>query len=309
MYDFKALALSGCCAAALAGCGGALQEARQMTPAGSDFAKALHHGYITLAQAELDETDLEDAKVFSLRARSAAMGNPEPPETVKDREIPGDYVDDVIDARARLMAVFGRGATTKEAGKAAEAQVMYECWTQELEENFQPADIVKCKQGFEVAMAYLQTRVTPKKAAITPPKMPVSAKAPPKKAASLVIKVAATPSAKAAPKTKFTVWFDFDGAGIKKSTRSVIDQAIASARILGATVIKVTGHADRSGTDDYNRALSARRAEAVAATLTQLDGSRHKVSTEAAGETKPAVETPDGVKDPRNRRVEIELIN
>ncbi len=65
------------------------------------------------------------------------------------------------------------------------------------------------------------------------------------------------------------------------------------------------GHADRSGSADYNVGLSQRRADAVKAYLGGRGVPDGAMSTEAFGESRPLVETADGVREPQNRRVEI----
>ncbi|MBX6747532.1 MAG: OmpA family protein, partial [Acetobacteraceae bacterium] len=71
--------------------------------------------------------------------------------------------------------------------------------------------------------------------------------------------------------------------------------------------IEVAGHADRSGTPQYNMRLSRRRAETVAAELVRHGISRNEITIEAFGESRPLVPTADGVREPQNRRVEIVL--
>lgn len=309
MLQMRSLAVPGLCAALLAGCSGALNDARQMTPTGSEFARELYKGYVKLAEAELDETDFQDAYLYALRARSAAMGNPEPVEAVGLRHLPEEQREEIGRARTRLATAFEAGATTRKPGVAATAQIAFECWLQEQEENIQPADIASCREGFETAIASLEADLTPKKVSLelSPPQRLVSNAA--EKAPNTGIVRASFDSIPKTPtKTKFTVLFDFGAAEVGEAARRVIEQA-AAARLVGATVIKVSGHADRAGNDAYNVALSDRRARSVSGALIGIDGARHKVETEAFGEGQPAVATPDGVKEPRNRRVEIELIN
>jgi len=69
----------------------------------------------------------------------------------------------------------------------------------------------------------------------------------------------------------------------------------------------VAGHADRSGPDAYNLALSQRRGEAVAADLVARGVSRSAITVQVFGESRPLVATADGVRGPQNRRVEIIL--
>lgn len=51
--------------------------------------------------------------------------------------------------------------------------------------------------------------------------------------------------------------------------------------------VTVTGHTDANGPDEYNRALSERRAESVAAFLTEQLGEGWTIATEGAGSEQP----------------------
>ena len=66
-------------------------------------------------------------------------------------------------------------------------------------------------------------------------------------------------------------------------------------------------HADRSGSNAYNNALSLKRAASVKTALVK-DGIADKaITTTGKGEEDPLVQTADGVREPQNRRVQISL--
>jgi outer membrane protein OmpA-like peptidoglycan-associated protein len=67
----------------------------------------------------------------------------------------------------------------------------------------------------------------------------------------------------------------------------------------------IAGHADRSGPADYNIGLSQRRATNVRTYLTGHGIPDGVITQEAFGESRPLVETADGVREPQNRRVEV----
>ena len=114
--------------------------------------------------------------------------------------------------------------------------------------------------------------------------------------------VAAAPAAA----RSFIVFFDFDRADLTPRAREIIGQAAQASRT-GTTRIEVAGHADRSGTPQYNQGLSQRRANNVAAELVSQGVARNAISVAAFGESRPLVPTADGVREPQNRRVEIVL--
>ena len=119
---------------------------------------------------------------------------------------------------------------------------------------------------------------------------------------------AVVPAPQAAPVARtYLVFFDWDRADLTDRARQIIGEAAQNARTTRSTRIEVSGHADRSGTPQYNQRLSERRAAAVAAELERRGVSRSSMSIQAFGESRPLVPTADGVREPQNRRVEIVL--
>lgn len=111
------------------------------------------------------------------------------------------------------------------------------------------------------------------------------------------------------PPGPFMVHFGFDSAEITPEAASIIDEAARAARDLAPVQLILRGHADTAGPSDYNQRLSERRAEAVRQALIQrgINGNEITYDTQAYGESRPEVQTGDGVPEPRNRRVEIVL--
>lgn len=105
----------------------------------------------------------------------------------------------------------------------------------------------------------------------------------------------------------YLVFFDWNRADLTDRARQIIAEAAAARTTVRSTRIEVSGHADRSGPDAYNQALSMRRAEAVAAELVRRGVPRSELVIQAFGESRPLVPTADGVREPQNRRVEIVL--
>jgi len=110
-----------------------------------------------------------------------------------------------------------------------------------------------------------------------------------------------------APARTYLVFFDWDRADLTARAREIIAEAANNSRRVQSTRIEVAGHADRSGTPQYNQRLSQRRAEAVANELVSRGIGRNEISVSAYGESRPLVPTADGVREPQNRRVEIVL--
>lgn len=101
------------------------------------------------------------------------------------------------------------------------------------------------------------------------------------------------------------VFFEFDSSTPPAEAAQTIDFVANNVSVCGWDGFLVAGHTDRAGSNSYNQALSIRRAEAVASIMASRGISRDAISVSAFGEEEPRVETPDGERNPQNRRVEI----
>jgi len=111
------------------------------------------------------------------------------------------------------------------------------------------------------------------------------------------------PAPVAAP--SYMVFFDWDRADMSAQALSTIQQAAGAFKTKGSARITATGHADKSGPENYNMALSLRRANAVKDALVRDGVPAASIAVVGRGESQPLVPTADGVREPQNRRVEI----
>lgn len=101
------------------------------------------------------------------------------------------------------------------------------------------------------------------------------------------------------------VFFDFDSSVPPESAAQTLDSVVNYTKVCSWQRLVVTGHADRSGSEAYNNALSVRRAQAVAAQLEAKGMPAGVLQVSGKGESEPKVPTVDGERNPTNRRVEI----
>ncbi|HVZ08330.1 OmpA family protein [Rhodopila sp.] len=122
--------------------------------------------------------------------------------------------------------------------------------------------------------------------------------------------VPATPPAPPAPTAArtFMVFFDWDKATLTDRARQIVKEAAQSSTQVQYTRIEVNGYTDTSGTPQYNKGLSIRRAEAVASELVRNGVPKTAIAIQGFGETHLLVPTGPNVREPQNRRVEI-IIN
>jgi len=105
----------------------------------------------------------------------------------------------------------------------------------------------------------------------------------------------------------YLVFFDWDRADLTDRARQIIAEAAQATTRTQVTRIEVAGHTDSSGTAQYNQGLSDRRAQNVAAELVRLGVPRAAIDVQGFGQSRPLVQTAQGVREPQNRRVEIIL--
>ena len=101
------------------------------------------------------------------------------------------------------------------------------------------------------------------------------------------------------------MFFDFDKSTITKAGQQVLDAASKAIQQDQAVQILVTGYTDTVGTMKYNMGLSERRADAVRDYLVKHGIPANRLNVGWKGKTDLRVPTPDGVREPQNRRIEI----
>ena len=107
------------------------------------------------------------------------------------------------------------------------------------------------------------------------------------------------------PPPVYLVFFDWNSALLSPSGRGVIGLAAQAYRAGAPATVQVTGYTDTSGSSGHNERLSIRRARAVAAALGQGGVPPSAMVVTGRGENDLRVPTPQGVREPQNRRVEI----
>ncbi len=104
---------------------------------------------------------------------------------------------------------------------------------------------------------------------------------------------------------RYFVTFGLDQTTLTEQDRQVIAQAAADYRQGGMPQVSITGYTDTSGSAARNLELSKRRADVVADELVREGVPAANIVTVGRGEADLLVPTADGVREPRNRRVEI----
>jgi outer membrane protein OmpA-like peptidoglycan-associated protein len=100
------------------------------------------------------------------------------------------------------------------------------------------------------------------------------------------------------------VLFDTNRARVRHAARPVLT-AIMQLFLAHPewTTMRIEGHADEHGTEEFNRELSLRRARAVREVLSELGLPRDRMEVEGYGESRPR-----STVDTENRRVEFVMV-
>lgn len=100
--------------------------------------------------------------------------------------------------------------------------------------------------------------------------------------------------------------FDYNSDTLRPEAEKLLAQIAGELKKIGKANVEIHGHTDSKGSEQYNLALSEKRAKAVEhylATLTGLEGIT--LSTKGFGKTKPTAPNDTEEHREQNRRVEI----
>ncbi|MCL2506413.1 MAG: OmpA family protein [Endomicrobia bacterium] len=118
-----------------------------------------------------------------------------------------------------------------------------------------------------------------------------------------LIEVKGKPKAKGFRLTR--ALFDFDKFDLTPDAKEAVGGMARALRELDYEKVTIEGHTDEVGDDNYNEALSKRRANTVEKKLVELGIDADKIETVGYGKTKPIESNKTAEGRAKNRRVEI----
>ncbi len=259
----------------------ALNEAQAV---GSPFTQALAGEYKAYANKELkDMFDYPDALHFARKGLAAASGDAVMPEPISDWNLSENHIKELSAARGRLVIAFDLGAREMAPSIAATAQAKFDCWIEQQEENWKADVEIACKRAYFEAIEELEGLVQQSPQPIDPiepaPMMPEEA--------------------------MYLVFFNWDSYALSSGANNVLDAVADEVSKNPPEQVIVSGHADTSGSAEYNAKLALKRAKAVKNYLVNKGVDPELLAVEGHGEEELLVKTPDNVREPANRRVNI----
>lgn len=103
----------------------------------------------------------------------------------------------------------------------------------------------------------------------------------------------------------FTLYFIHGSDELTDESKQDVDRILAEIAHRPVPDVLVVGHTDAVGSDSSNDALGQQRADSVRAALIGRGIAPENIRAISRGKRALAIPTPDGVAEPRNRRVEI----
>jgi peptidoglycan-associated lipoprotein len=102
-------------------------------------------------------------------------------------------------------------------------------------------------------------------------------------------------------------FFAFDASTLDEDAQAALQQSATWLRVHPEFRVRIEGHCDERGTEQYNLALGDRRAETAAAYLATLGVDRSRIQTASYGEERPFDEGANEVAWAQNRRAHLVL--
>jgi peptidoglycan-associated lipoprotein len=105
-----------------------------------------------------------------------------------------------------------------------------------------------------------------------------------------------------------TVYFDYDKSTIKAGEVAKVERVASGIKGLAGKALRIEGHCDERGTEEYNRSLGERRALAVREQLMRAGVDPNLIDTISLGEDRPADPGHNEAAWSKNRRGEFIVI-
>lgn len=102
-----------------------------------------------------------------------------------------------------------------------------------------------------------------------------------------------------------TVYFEFDKSNVKASEVDKIERVANAMKAMPGKALRIEGHCDERGTEEYNRSLGERRALAIREYLVKVGMDFKLIDTISYGEDRPMVAEHNEAAYAKNRRGEF----
>lgn len=256
-----------------------LRSLRQTDLSEDTFLMHLARQYLKFADAEAKNYDWWSSKYFADKGLTITYGHDVSPEHVDNWRVAENNVLELETARETLMNALTPELKKNNPSRAAEMQFNFDCWLEQQEEAWQEDDINACKNQF---YAMIEKNEEEQVAQQEPPMEPMGGP------------------------LSYLLYFPWDSNDLDEMGEDglvgITQELLSTKRHYD---IIINGHADSSGSDEYNMELSRKRAEYIRRFLVDHGIPEDRITYYAFGESDPQVPTANGVRERANRRAEI----
>ena len=257
--------------------------------------------YKEFAYSELYEMHDElDANYFAFKANNILKTKIIRIENPKNWKIPDNYENEAKEEYKKISSLLKEEFTFQYPKLVAKLVSGYDCWLEQIEENWQIKDIEYCKNKFTNAYKKILASEVSKKSISKKQKSEISSSSVSEKDKSYFIE---------GDKTKSVlVFFNFDSHKLSITEKDKLDNYISTLIKTDSNPIIIYGHTDTKGSKKYNLILSDQRALSVSKYF-RKKGINNKLIIKSYGEDYPLIITGDNVEEENNRRVEVIINN
>ncbi len=211
------------------------------------------------------------------------------PEDFRDWNIPEEEYAEITSERRRIVSLVNSPAREQYASKVAHAQVLFDCWVEQVDEQWSGGKSSVCAKQFKREMADIESQIL--------------LASPPRPSSRVVKEVVRYEPVEAT----HTLFFGFNLTEISERGRAVISSVSELVKRMANYSIDVDGYTDTAGPTLYNQMLSKERADKVAEALVKQGVDRSYIKAHGHGENGLLTPTSDGVIERKNRRVEVRV--
>ena len=257
--------------------------------------------YKEFAYSELYEMHDElDANYFAFKANNILKTKIIRIENPKNWKIPDNYENEAKEEYKKISSLLKEEFTFQYPKLVAKLVSGYDCWLEQIEENWQIKDIEDCKNKFTNAYKKILASEVSKQSISKKQKSEISSSSVSEKNKSYFIK---------GDKTKSVlVFFNYDSHKLSITEKDKLDNYISTLIKTDSNPIIIYGHTDTKGSKKYNLILSEQRALSVSKYF-RKKGINNKLIIKSYGEDYPLIITGDNVEEENNRRVEVIINN
>ena len=257
--------------------------------------------YKEFAYSELYKMHDElDANYFAFKANNILKTKIIRIENPENWKIPDNYENEAKEEYKKISSLLKEEFTFQYPKLVAKLVSGYDCWLEQIEENWQIKDIKDCKNKFTNAYKKILTSEASKQSISKKQKSEINSSLVSEKNKSYFVK---------GDKTKSVlVFFNYDSHELSITEKDKLDNYISTLIKTDSNPITIHGHTDTKGSKKYNLILSEQRALSVSKYF-RKKGLNNKLIIKNYGENYPLIITGDNVQEEKNRRVEVIINN